>query len=477
MKRIVILFLFIAFSYSAISVDCETCTGLPGSGTADDPYRIEDIDDLREFMRPETLSCSSCYWDAHIILMADIDWFDACESLATPIGDMYTPFTGTFDGNSYTISNLRYGTYDYTGFFGLIGTTGFVHDLTLKNLSVLQAGDNIPNNGPTQDYIGGIAGANFGKIHSCYVDGSMYGYSFVGGAVGANLGEILNTHADCRVYGAEAVGGFVGSNGYIQQDRDQIPNKPTVEVNKLIKNCSAKGNVTGYSLVDDPPNNILNGNSYQGEGIGGFAGINSKVDPNDAFNEIAQNGSYDCSESEYEIIECYCTGNVEGLGPVGGFVGANVCEHIESCYSTGNAMGYQYVGGFVGGAVSDGSIDYSYAYGSASGNSDFGGFTGINYGNGYTCDFWNTSVNSTAVGYSVTTPDPPSGLSGLSQSEFADMSNFTCMTDDRPGVWTRGNVSPILNGTTVPTLTEWAVIIFIGLLAGVGGWFVWRRMI
>jgi hypothetical protein len=27
----------------------------------------------------------------------------------------------------------------------------------------------------------------------------------------------------------------------------------------------------------------------------------------------------------------------------------------------------------------------------------------------------------------------------------------------------------------IPTLTEWAVIIFIGLLAGVGGWFVWRR--
>jgi hypothetical protein len=27
----------------------------------------------------------------------------------------------------------------------------------------------------------------------------------------------------------------------------------------------------------------------------------------------------------------------------------------------------------------------------------------------------------------------------------------------------------------IPTLSEWSVIIFIGLLAGVGGWFVWRR--
>jgi hypothetical protein len=27
----------------------------------------------------------------------------------------------------------------------------------------------------------------------------------------------------------------------------------------------------------------------------------------------------------------------------------------------------------------------------------------------------------------------------------------------------------------VPTLSEWALILFIGLLAGVGGWFVWKR--
>jgi hypothetical protein len=33
-----------------------------------------------------------------------------------------------------------------------------------------------------------------------------------------------------------------------------------------------------------------------------------------------------------------------------------------------------------------------------------------------------------------------------------------------------------LDSIIVPTLSEWAVIIFIGLLAGVGGWFVWRRM-
>ncbi len=35
---------------------------------------------------------------------------------------------------------------------------------------------------------------------------------------------------------------------------------------------------------------------------------------------------------------------------------------------------------------------------------------------------------------------------------------------------------PVLTSLTIPTLTEWAVIIFIGLLAGVGGWFMWRRV-
>jgi uncharacterized repeat protein (TIGR01451 family) len=33
----------------------------------------------------------------------------------------------------------------------------------------------------------------------------------------------------------------------------------------------------------------------------------------------------------------------------------------------------------------------------------------------------------------------------------------------------------ITNNAIVPTLSEWAVILFIGLLAGIGGWFVWRR--
>jgi hypothetical protein len=31
------------------------------------------------------------------------------------------------------------------------------------------------------------------------------------------------------------------------------------------------------------------------------------------------------------------------------------------------------------------------------------------------------------------------------------------------------------NNAIVPTLSEWAVILFIGLLAGIGGWFVWKR--
>ena len=31
-------------------------------------------------------------------------------------------------------------------------------------------------------------------------------------------------------------------------------------------------------------------------------------------------------------------------------------------------------------------------------------------------------------------------------------------------------------GNIVPTLTGWAIIIFVALLCSVGGWFIWRRI-
>jgi hypothetical protein len=55
-------------------------------------------------------------------------------------------------------------------------------------------------------------------------------------------------------------------------------------------------------------------------------------------------------------------------------------------------------------------------------------------------------------------------------SETEDQITVTITNIDQFSIWGLFDSNP-----PVPTLTEWALIIFIGLLAGVGGWFVWRR--
>jgi len=57
-------------------------------------------------------------------------------------------------------------------------------------------------------------------------------------------------------------------------------------------------------------------------------------------------------------------------------------------------------------------------------------------------------------------------------SETEDQITVTITNIDQFSIWGIFDSNP-----PVPTLSEWAVIIFIGLLAGVGGWFVWKRMV
>ncbi|MBI4986283.1 MAG: filamentous hemagglutinin N-terminal domain-containing protein, partial [Rhodocyclales bacterium] len=82
-----------------------------------------------------------------------------------PIGDSTSAFTGTFDGQSHTLSNLsiaRSGSND-AGLFGVIGSTGSVGNLTLANAVVSGA-----------DYVGRLAGRSSGWYGNIgYTGGSV----------------------------------------------------------------------------------------------------------------------------------------------------------------------------------------------------------------------------------------------------------------------------------------------------------------
>ncbi|MGB5217746.1 MAG: filamentous hemagglutinin N-terminal domain-containing protein [Smithella sp.] len=119
------------------------------------------------------------------------------------IGDGITPFTGTFNGQNYTITNLDINrpSTDYVGLFGTLGSGSSVSNVGLVNGSV--TGNN---------FVGHLVGLNLGTITKAYTTGSVTGNAEVGGLVGFNIGTITRSYATGNVSGNNDVGGLAGGN-------------------------------------------------------------------------------------------------------------------------------------------------------------------------------------------------------------------------------------------------------------------------
>ena len=168
----------------------------------------------------------------------------------TPIGTESQPYTGTFDGNNYTITGLTVNqTRNYVGLIGCIGSDGTVKNVKLENVNI--TGDGY--------FVGGVAGTNYGTIENCSVDGTLTNYvQYLGGVVGDNYGSIIGCSSSGTItgtgpnvggIGGQSVGGTImacysvanikgssSSGGVLGQT-----NRETV----VIACYHAKGNVTG----------------------------------------------------------------------------------------------------------------------------------------------------------------------------------------------------------------------------------------
>jgi hypothetical protein len=259
----------------------------------------------------------------------------------------------------------------------------------------------------------------------------------------------------------------------------------TVTEEKPIGNSTNKflGHFDGKGYVISNITITARSSNYQG--LFGYIGTGATVS-NLGVEDANVNGKNHVGgfvgDNSGTITYCYATGNASGQTLVGGFVGNN-SGTIEYCYATGNATGLG-AGGFVGN--NSGTIENCYSIGvpyAGGGSGVQGGFVGADNSGNYDCCFW----NKTTSGMDVACGNPSgslTGITGLDNSQFANPASFSCFNFEDG--WVMGyNVKdseylyPMLRAfdyAIIPTLTEWAVIIFIGLLAGVGGWFVWRRM-
>lgn len=218
-----------------------------------------------------------------------------------PIGRQGHGFTGTFDGNGKSITNLNLTSdKDETGFFGLLTNGGKVKSLSVSG-SVTATGD--------VSQTGGIAGAmgevgSKSSITDCTFSGTVKGNIQVGGIIGCvgQHNQVERCANRAAVSGKEDVGGVAGANSY-----------------GVMRYCFNTGAV----------------GSDAAKQVGGIVGT---------------------QQNYAEMVACYNTGAVTGADYVGGVAGkVYVAAMPSGCYNVGEVSTAPRCGGAVG---SFGGDDY-----------------------------------------------------------------------------------------------------------------------
>ncbi len=173
---------------------------LAGSGTEDDPYRIDNADQLRWFAAQVNDNSKSaiCAQLTNNIDLESKEW--------TPIGKGSSyAYEGTFDGAGYTVEGLKItGTASQN-----CGLFGYVKGGTVKNLTV----EGTVNGG---DSTAGIIGEQNGTacVENCVNRAAVSGTNNVGGIVGKVNGRSEKYIRGCAnfgdISGSNNVGGIVG---------------------------------------------------------------------------------------------------------------------------------------------------------------------------------------------------------------------------------------------------------------------------
>ena len=372
-----------------------------GTGTESDPYQISDVDEL-QYMNLDLT--------AHYILVNDIDALETSEWNAgagfLPVGNSPTnSFTGAFDGDGYTISDLFIDkTTQYTGLFGFAHGAS-IHDVTLEDVDIsggLETGALVGRHRTDSEMsncsvtgsvtgtneIGGLVGRNvaYSTISDCSATCEVSGNNMVGGLVGYNWNSatISNSNATCNVDGNWYVGGLVGYSSSGNLGRSTISNSSATST------VSGSSNIGG--LVGRNTNSTISGSTADGNvkgtgwGAGGLVGAsyigtisNCHAAGNVVIPEDA-GGLAGYVDNSNVITDCYATGDVSGNWYVGGLVSENVSSQISNSYATGDVSStYYWVGGLVGMNIYDSKISNSYATGNVIGTEQVGGLVGRNH--------------------------------------------------------------------------------------------------
>ena len=275
-----------------------------GSGTQDDPYRVNSAELLLKLSteyNKDPATFAGKYWEQ----TAEIDMTGV---KFTPIGAS-TAFSGTYDGGNFAIKNLTIASAaTNVGLFGTVGNNAVIKNVVLDATCAISASNMSCRVGGIVGYIN-ASGTN--TIANCVNHAtvtssapSSFGSSpsYAGGIVGVIASSKNNLVIGCKNYGAIKqatsaayyAGGIAGS----------------ILANVVVANCENHGTVTAIS-----------GETWGGLGNGSIAG-----------GIAASSAGY--------ISGCSNVGAVTAGMYVGGIVGQNQRGAVvESCYNAGTVAG------------------------------------------------------------------------------------------------------------------------------------------
>ncbi len=273
------------------------------------------------------------------------------------IGEYYSRYQGTFDGNNHSISGFIMSSGDYVGLFG------YTEGATIKNLGVVDSYFSGTEN------VASICGYSKNSvITNCYCASTVKGNRYVGGICGYCENDTI---AGC--YNQGSIEGVDYSSGICGNCSSSV-----------ITNCYNEGTVRSFSS----------------EGYSSYvSGICSKIVNGTISNcynagEISASGEFStaggvCGNSENgEISNCYNVGKISASGDYS--MGSGVCGEFESgkfsnCHNLGeiSVSGEFSMAGGVCGNLENGEISNCYnngALNSKGGPSLIGGICSQNIG-------------------------------------------------------------------------------------------------
>ena len=266
-------------------------------------------------------------------------------------------YTGTFNGNGHTISNIRAEGTGYQGLFGVLGANAAVRNVAVSN-SLLNT---------TGSYAGGIAASIRGPgvtIEKC-----------------RNIGKLTGS--------GDSLGGIIG---YVEESG----------TNASITSCWNVGNITGTGNM---AGGII-GEASQADGLvieacyttaGSSVTADGKQQVGGILGAMMESGSGSPSYL-MTVRNCYNLGSVSGDSHVGGIAGqktAGAAQVIQGCYNAGTVTSSSgnSRGAMIGNAADTAGISFCYydktLWDTIGGGSSGGGGDGI-HGTGLSTELLKT---------------------------------------------------------------------------------------